>query len=24
VALWFTSLVLLILVRFWEYWSTLL
>ncbi|MGW4095402.1 vitamin K epoxide reductase family protein [Mycobacterium sp. NPDC004974] len=23
VALWFTSLVLLILVRFWEYWSTL-
>ncbi|OMC35893.1 hypothetical protein A5740_06760 [Mycobacterium sp. GA-1841] len=24
VTLWFTSLVLLILVRFWEYWSTLL
>ena len=24
VALWFTSRVLLILVRFWEYWSTLL
>lgn len=24
VALWFTSLLLLILVRFWEYWSTLL
>ncbi|OFB37449.1 hypothetical protein BA059_19015 [Mycolicibacterium sp. (ex Dasyatis americana)] len=24
VAFWFTSLVLLILVRFWEYWSTLL
>ncbi|MED5811858.1 vitamin K epoxide reductase family protein [Mycolicibacterium sp. 050232] len=24
VVLWFTSLVLLILVRFWEYWSTLL
>lgn len=24
VAIWFTSLVLLILVRFWEYWSTLL
>jgi uncharacterized membrane protein len=24
VALWFTALVLLILVRFWDYWSTLL
>jgi uncharacterized membrane protein len=24
VALWFTALVLLILVRFWSYWSTLL
>jgi hypothetical protein len=24
VALWFTSLVLMILVRFWNYWSTLL
>lgn len=23
VALWFTTLVLLILVRFWDYWSTL-
>jgi hypothetical protein len=23
VALWFTGLVLLILVRFWNYWSTL-
>jgi hypothetical protein len=24
VALWFTALILLILVRFWNYWSTLL
>jgi hypothetical protein len=24
VALWFTALVLMILVRFWDYWSTLL
>jgi uncharacterized membrane protein len=24
VALWFTGLILLILVRFWDYWSTLL
>ena len=24
VALWFTALILMILVRFWEYWSTLL
>jgi hypothetical protein len=24
VALWFTALVLMILVRFWAYWSTLL
>ena len=24
VALWFTALILLILVRFWDYWSTLL
>ncbi len=24
VALWFTSLLLMILVRFWNYWSTLL
>jgi hypothetical protein len=24
VALWFTGLLLLILVRFWDYWSTLL
>jgi hypothetical protein len=24
VALWFTTLILLILVRFWNYWSTLL
>jgi hypothetical protein len=23
-ALWFTGLILLILVRFWDYWSTLL
>jgi hypothetical protein len=23
VALWFTALILLILVRFWDYWSTL-
>jgi hypothetical protein len=23
-ALWFTAVVLLILVRFWDYWSTLL
>jgi hypothetical protein len=24
VALWFTALILLILVRFWNYWSTLI
>jgi hypothetical protein len=24
VTLWFTGLVLLILVRFWDYWSTLI
>ena len=24
VALWFTALILLILVRFWDYWSTLI
>jgi hypothetical protein len=24
VALWFTALILMILVRFWNYWSTLL
>jgi hypothetical protein len=24
VAVWFTALILLILVRFWDYWSTLL
>jgi sterol desaturase/sphingolipid hydroxylase (fatty acid hydroxylase superfamily) len=24
VALWFTAVLLLILVRFWDYWSTLL
>ncbi|MGH9207816.1 MAG: vitamin K epoxide reductase family protein, partial [Acidimicrobiales bacterium] len=23
-ALWFTAVILLILVRFWDYWSTLL
>jgi hypothetical protein len=24
VALWFTALILMILMRFWDYWSTLL
>ena len=24
VALWFTALILMILVRFWNYWSTLI